>query len=493
MNYRRYFITLLPDSKGFEFNGKEPLGSCVLEERGKSGKLSLWVQDLKAETSYKIVIILYEMGKFTGISLGSLYVDGKGKGDFKSELDSSGFLDGQDLSRMCAVAVIVGGNELISPLVGYKDGPVIWKNHFTIPNDENKIHVKKIRIDMASPPEEKKPNFTESASLQEVAADKQAEYTTVNTHMQELAETYIKERMDDGLLEMTGADTKKPADVDMYECVDTEKPETAPADMEKPFVATMERPFNADMEGSFNADMEKTIIADGLEYSYVDAFAGSKNAAGACEDTMPLTPIEANAPQIYSMDTTMPDMDVDLDKIESKTVIEPESSELMDKYDTAEESQFKFYKNESNAVEYCDEKSNVTEEYPKEPEYKTLGGLEAIFDSNIEITPFESKSSGTKWVRVSLREPVYLPIEYRLLMNHPFIIAAYKKYNHFIMGQIINKDKTEYVFGVPGIYEPQYISSAHQMGFTQFKTVVESHELRPNDYGYWLTPLYTLN
>ena len=384
MNYHRYFIPLTPDSKGYEQSGKEPLGRCILEDRGKTGKLSLWVQDLKAEAAYKIVLILSEAGQYTGVSLGSLYVDGKGKGEFKSEFDLLSLANGQELSRVCAVAVMTGSGELVCPLTGYKDSPVLWKNHFTMLNGENKNR-NKITPDVSAP------------------SDKENDTARVRP-----------------VTEPTG---QQPVPDKEEVCETGTPPDPGGVSVPEPNMDPLQAEETCDtQEGDYEYEPD---VDEYFEY-FEDGFNAYKNSDGTEEDT----------------------------RLSEEEIPE-----------------------------------NIRQD---EIDYEILSNLKEVFENNIDITPFEQKSADEKWVRISLREPVYLPVEYRLLMNHPLIIAAYKKFNHLILGRMADEGRTQYILGVPGIYEPQYGNAVRQMGFTQFKTVLEGKGLNPNDYGYWLAPLYMI-
>ena len=381
------------DSKGFEFSGKAPMGRCILEDRGKSAKLSLWAQDLKTGKPYRIMLILSEMGKFTGAALGSLYVDAKGKGEFKYEFDASTLADGQGISRVCAVAVLAGGvNELISPLVGYKDGPVLWKNHFTSPDSEKKNKVPDTPVVRAINAEA--PAVADTAPVSKAVPDTPAVTEAVEVN---------------GISEN---DKPDPA-VSVETHADTEMPVTGP------------EPEMSDRENEPAVGNDFRFFEKGL---WADEYGGEQD----------------------------------------------------------------FYDSLYNETAYTHQNPPPPEEKPElgaqEPaDDETLSSLKEILDNNIEINPFDSKTPGEKWVRISLREPVYLPMDYRYFMNHPFIIAAYKKYNHMILGCM--DDEGNYFLGVPGVYEPQHKNALRQLGFTQFKTVKDSEELRQNDYGYWLAPI----
>ncbi|MDR1560359.1 MAG: hypothetical protein LBS84_11830 [Clostridiales bacterium] len=428
MNYHRHFIPLKSDSKGFELSGKEPLGRCLLEDRGDLSRLSLWVQDLKAKAPYKVVLILSDTGKYTGVPLGSLYVDGKGKGEFKTEFDSTGLADGQGLSRLSAVAVLAGGGgDVLCPLVGYKDGPVLWKNHFTIPDKGGKAEVKSVRYALT-----------------------RADYGGENAE--------------------SGGNEAAPGDQDESAAFapDTVEPETGVQSLEdmSPEQETNARQDVSEQETNTQREEEEPV-------EVVTA-----RPVNADEDDTDDNPFK-----FFDNDAGVPEYADVQDFFGSLTNYSPEEVENIRKKTD------KIFEKLSEDVQSIAEEKSRDANLP-EVDYDVLGDLNVIFDENIEINPFDTSSPDAQWVRISLKEPVYLPIDYRYLMNHPLIVAAYKKYNHLILGRMNNDGKTEYALGMPGIYEPQYVNAARMMGFTQFKTVAENGgQLRPGDYGYWLTPL----
>jgi len=517
MNYHRYFIPLMPDSKGFELKGKTPLGRCVLEERGKSSKLSLWVQDLKPGTPYRIVLVLSEMGNHTGVILGTLYVDVKGKGEFKHEFDSFDLADGQGLSRLSTVVVMAaGGNELLSPLVGYKDGPVLWKNHFSYA-DEN------IKSDAAKPI---KPRAGGDNSLQAKTEENRGDREMVEPWHTLTEPQTIGESRQDALInpQTVGEKPAEPLDTqtgpqtDIEDSFQTEPEETyddreqhaEPEDRQEILSQNIIIIPQAEPEKIQELLQQHFVNIPEIERERIEVVLGRK---------MLIPEIEPNNIQEGQEDTANYEIEPEIQKVgsEPNTIIpeaEPEEGQVNENF--ADDYPFMFFPNEGAAVQGITESEEIVGEDPytirgienENQEFGDVKGfsgnltnetcedntndpsdLEEIFKNNIEITPFESKSPDILWVRISLREPAYLPIDYRFMVNHPMIISAYKKYNHLIMGRITNKGKTEYVLGVPGIYEPQYVSAAQQMGFTQFKTIMDNGVLNPGDYGYWLALL----
>ncbi|MDR2649513.1 MAG: hypothetical protein LBB94_07335 [Clostridiales bacterium] len=414
MNYHRYFIPLKSDSKGFDLGGKDPLGRCVLEDRGNYGRMSLWVQDLKSNAAYKVVLILSDTGKYTGVTLGSLYVDSKGKGEFKTEFDADGLADGQGLPRFCAVAILAGGSgEILSPLVGYRDSPVLWKNRFIL----------------------------QGSGLHPVSKERETALA------QDAGATLGQENNLTPPIEAPTAETVSVGSADKDE-------------------------DNADGNPLNSADNDRGAV----EYADDQDFFGSLSEYPPEETEYPSEETEypPEETEYPSEETEYPP---------EKTEYPPETTDRI--LEKASDDAQSLSEEEQRNADLSEADLDVLSDLD------VFSDLNEIFANNIEITPFDCGAPDAQWVRISIKEPVYLPIDYRYIINHPLIVAAYKKYNHLIMGRVINNDKTEYALGVPGVYEPQYVSAAQLMGFTRFKTVAETEgRLRAGDYGYWLTPLH---
>ncbi len=133
--YLRHFCAMQQDSNGFSHNGKEPFGYCTIEFNNQKGKLTLQVQNLKPKTFYKVFIIHAQSTGSLGFPVDSLAVDDKGNGSIKWEF----FPDEYDFPfyDFNAVAVLapntnlsMKSTEVVSPLVGYRNTNVRWKDTF---------------------------------------------------------------------------------------------------------------------------------------------------------------------------------------------------------------------------------------------------------------------------------------------------------------------------------------------------------------------------
>ena len=109
--------------------------------------------------------------------------------------------------------------------------------------------------------------------------------------------------------------------------------------------------------------------------------------------------------------------------------------------------------------------------------------IEAIFLSKKPFKPFKNQSRDICWVQLTISDAVPLPHNRPLLLEEPFVRAAYTNHDHLILG--ITPEGKEYVIGVPCEYNPDELAQAKRLGFTKFKTTTSEPPKRGNE-GYWL-------
>jgi len=125
--YIRCFIPLAQDARGYEFKGRAPAGRAVVEGRGGSGKFTCRVQDLKPLVKYRVYIIYARGSGFGNLDMGLLDVDERGRGEFRRDLDD------ENWPNVAAVVVVADGADgHISPLCGYRDSAVPWRQGFIV-------------------------------------------------------------------------------------------------------------------------------------------------------------------------------------------------------------------------------------------------------------------------------------------------------------------------------------------------------------------------
>jgi len=111
--------------------------------------------------------------------------------------------------------------------------------------------------------------------------------------------------------------------------------------------------------------------------------------------------------------------------------------------------------------------------------------LRNIFQSYSKIRPFKSCEDNMQWVRITPNELGLLPEEFRSLHSDHLVGAAYKKYNHLILGHKNQDEHIHITFGMPDIYAESNVASASISGLTEFKCCDCEGELE-GKHGYWL-------
>lgn len=110
-----------------------------------------------------------------------------------------------------------------------------------------------------------------------------------------------------------------------------------------------------------------------------------------------------------------------------------------------------------------------------------------IFREYPKMRPFEGKYSHVEWIRIEPADIIYFPIESWLLTNNTFLLNAYRKYKHLILGR--NEDcrdgKPYFILGVPGIYYPKDKVAAYFYGFKDF-ICCSGAKTKSGEYGYWI-------
>jgi len=130
MSYIRFFMPMTCEANGYGFKGRRPAGRSIAEARGNSCKLTVWAQDLRAETFYGVFLLFEDGGRYAGVSMGNLAADEKGKGEMRREFGPEE-LDRFRLADVAGVAVLAKDTAaVVSPLCGYRAEAVAWRHLF---------------------------------------------------------------------------------------------------------------------------------------------------------------------------------------------------------------------------------------------------------------------------------------------------------------------------------------------------------------------------
>lgn len=117
-----------------------------------------------------------------------------------------------------------------------------------------------------------------------------------------------------------------------------------------------------------------------------------------------------------------------------------------------------------------------------------------IFTQYPKMTPFENRMLDNDWVRIEPSDIIYLPIHTWMLTNNTFLLNAYKKYKHLLLGRerSIIDDEYKFILGVPGIYYQKDKMVAYLYGFKDFICCRDTRN-KPGEYGYWIYKInYTM-
>lgn len=116
-----------------------------------------------------------------------------------------------------------------------------------------------------------------------------------------------------------------------------------------------------------------------------------------------------------------------------------------------------------------------------------INNLEHLFETNEKITPFKTQKKEIYWIRLRMKEILFLPSDIWNIIDHPVVLYAYLKNGHFIFGQEKN-DRHKFIFGLPDKYESAYKNCMSKLGFCQFKSLDNQKNISGNN-GYWLMPI----
>ena len=153
--YKRYFIILQEDDKGYELSpGKIPTGYVKIEVKNSKVRLNAFIQNVKIEDRIEYRLILVSAGKKQAIDVGKILIDSSGRGELSYELESDNVLkSGLNIGDFTVAAVTAGATV---PLSGYTGRDKLeWKGRYEVVNRQ-KTHEapridKKIKIEEIVP------------------------------------------------------------------------------------------------------------------------------------------------------------------------------------------------------------------------------------------------------------------------------------------------------------------------------------------------------
>ncbi len=186
--YKRYFIILQEDDKGYELAaGKIPTGYVKLEIKNGKGKLTAYAQNVKNRDRVEYHMLLIAPSKKAAVDMGRIMVDGTGRGELNIEFDADSVMkSGMKITDFLVAAV--SSNTGI-PLSGYTGRDKIqWKNGYNIINKTyDRIDKKTEKLEEVVTPVQTKPVEVEIPIEQPVIIPKKEEI------VEEVEEVIIEE------------------------------------------------------------------------------------------------------------------------------------------------------------------------------------------------------------------------------------------------------------------------------------------------------------
>ena len=111
--------------------------------------------------------------------------------------------------------------------------------------------------------------------------------------------------------------------------------------------------------------------------------------------------------------------------------------------------------------------------------------LQSIFGNCSKIRPFKEQDDDIQWIRITPNELNFLPDDFKRFKEDNLITAAYKKFNHLILGCKNQDNNAQIIFGMPDIHSKIGEESAYVSGLTEFKCC-DCGDIGEGKHGYWL-------
>lgn len=108
-----------------------------------------------------------------------------------------------------------------------------------------------------------------------------------------------------------------------------------------------------------------------------------------------------------------------------------------------------------------------------------------IFTRYTKMYPFEDNEI-MECVRIEPQDIGALPMENWILGNNSFLLHGYYNYRHLIFARQRYNGSSQYIIGVPGVYQNREKFMAKLFGFDNFKTTNLSDH-KTGEFGYWYT------
>lgn len=167
--------------------------------------------------------------------------------------------------------------------------------------------------------------------------------------------------------------------------------------------------------------------------------------------------------------------------VENITENQKEDSQETEKESTAEEA---LNITKENITE---DSKEVMKEEIREKEEKIVPLAARIFSRYTKMFPFEDNEIA-ECVRIEPQDIGVLPMENWVLGNNSFLLHGYYNYRHLIFARRRTSDGSQYIIGVPGVFQNREKFMAKLFGFEKFKPTGGKGSDQ-GEFGYWYTDI----
>jgi hypothetical protein len=455
--YKRYFIILQEDDKGYEMAaGKIPTGYAKIEIKNNRGKLTAYAQNVKYGEKIDYRMLLIAPAKKAAVDLGRLMVDSNGRGELNVEFDADNVMkSGMGISDFMVAAVQTNS---ATPLSGYTGRDKMqWKNSYHI------INKPQDRID----------------KKQQVIEEVVAPVLTKPMEMPQLPKVPIEDIVEDVEEFVVGEDEVIPAPV---------KPKKEPIPIQ-----VVEEPI------TMQPVIEEEPIPVPVQIPEAEPIMMPEPMPLPEPIPEPVKPVEM-LPQkpLFEAQT----------EIKAKFVIETEEQQKKPHYEykieCPEIDYKKYYYDEDSDCDSDSDSDSDSDDRDKKKHYENEKNpfytspmyrrLEKVLERLRDYEPFDNDDSREKWFKIE--DNVYLlnsatipfmgsmmPLGYPFMSNECVMMIGRKDYIIGVKYSRDNKDKKyikSIMFGIPGM------NNKHEETYYRMRGFMDYKPHKSKNYGYWI-------
>lgn len=475
--YDKVFLMLRQETAGYGLGQRAPWGSCVMEIKNGTGRISLTVQGLRPiqRGRYAVYAIAGEKEKQTNLFCGVLVPDPAGhcelKWDFNPDRLGERSSTVEDFNTVAVLAETEGG--FSAPLTAYFASKTDWRTYFKEPakqknegqqelkNRKEKENVKSIDKIREAEKAREAERIAEAEKAREAAKTAEAEKAREVERIREVEKAKEAEKVKEvpqgptlaaaEAMAMSGLSFGLPKVNWKRDGIKNEeaKIETI-SQKEEPALAKEIK--KESYHGSFRGLLEK--FRNELEELQEDGIFTSKEMERIERAGRRNLHKAENVEVSQTLETDSSEKEVAKSVVTSSTLQETAKVAL-----SAEDLP------QNSVEEVVEDRNETVQEFLDR--YKLL-------QENMNIYPFGEDD--TPWKCISIEEMVLLEGIPLAWMKDFFVIKAMKKYHHLIW-----KPQNEgYSIGVPGTDEVPDRTKASKLGFEEFR------KMDDGALGYWI-------